>query len=111
MHHGQSGRIKLVVGPWGSRQHRESNELSIVFCDLEKVKLEAGDIEKKFFSDNAAAYSSFWKFEENFFLKKTVASILVGCVPTCACVCVCALGCVRVCLEVRVFEKERDEWC
>ena len=42
----------------------------LFFCDLEKVKLETGAIEKKFFSDNAAAYSSFWKFEENFFLKK-----------------------------------------
>ena len=81
----------------------------LFFCDLEKVKLETGDIEKKFFSDNAAAYSSFWKFEENFFLKNTVASILVGCVPTCAFVRLGVYMCVwkYVCLKKREMNGVR----
>ena len=79
----------------------------LFFYDLEKVKLETDDIEKSFFLTTQQLIHLFGSLKKTFFLKN--CSFYPRRMR--AYMCVCALGCVRVCLEVRVFEKERDEWC
>ena len=69
----------------------------LFFCDLEKVKLETDDIEKSFFLTTQQLIHLFGSLKKTFFLKKTVASILVGCVPTCVYLCVCVRLCAWVC--------------